>query len=71
MKKIFEMTNLGILSSYLGIEIKCETSCIWQNQRSYIEYMHHIFKMSNCNSVKTLMEVRLKLEKDGRGEEKN
>ena len=28
IKKVFEMTDLGILSSYLGVEIKHETSCI-------------------------------------------
>ena len=33
MKKVFEMTDLGILSSYLGIEIKHKTSYIWLNQR--------------------------------------
>ena len=57
MKKVFEMTDLGILSSYLGIEIKQETSCIWLNQKSYIENILHTFKMSECNSVRTLMEV--------------
>ena len=27
MKQVFEMTNLGILGSYLGIEIKHDASC--------------------------------------------
>ena len=71
MKKVFEMIDVGILSSYLGVEIKRATSSIWLNQRSYIEYMLQIFKMSDCNSVKTPMEVLLKLEKDRREEEKN
>ena len=57
MKKVFEMTDLGIVSSYLGIEIKHETSCIWLNQSSYIKNILHIFKMSDCNFVKTPMEV--------------
>ena len=28
MKRVFEMTNLGMLSSYLGIEIEQDNSCI-------------------------------------------
>ena len=69
MKKVFEMINLGILTSYLGIEIKCETSCLWLNQKSYIENILHTFKMSECNSVRTHIEAWLKLEKGGRKEE--
>ena len=64
MKKVLEMTDLGILSSYLGIEIEREAFCIWLYQRSYIKNMLHIFKMSDCNSIRTPMEVFLKLEKD-------
>ena len=58
---MFEMTDLGILSSYLGIEIKHEKDYTWLNQRSYIETILHSFKMSECNSVKTPMEARFKL----------
>ena len=61
MKRVFEMTDLGILSSYLGIEIKHEEDYTWLNQRSYIETILHSFKMSECNSVKTPTEARLKL----------
>ena len=71
MKQVFEMTDLGILSSYLGIEIKHEASYTWLIQKSYIETILHTFNMSKCNSVRTLMEARLKFEKDGREEEKN
>ena len=68
---MLSMTDLSIISSYLGIEIKEETSYILVNQRSYIENILDIFRMSDCNSLKTPMEVGLKLEKVGRGEEKN
>ena len=55
MKKVFEMTDLGILSSYLRIEIKYEASCIWLNQKSYIENILHTFKMSEWNSIRNPM----------------
>ena len=61
MKHVFEMTDLGILSSYLGIEIKHEATYTWLNQRSYIETILHAFKMNECNSVRTPMEAQFKL----------
>ena len=71
MKQVFKMTNLGILSSYLGIEIKHEESYTWLIQKSYIETILHTFNMSKGNSVRTPIEAWLKFEKDGREEEEN
>ena len=62
-KKVLEITNLGVLSSSLGIEIE-------HGRRSYIENILNMFKMSDCSSVKTPMEFWLKLVNDGRGETK-
>ena len=61
MKWVFEMTDLGILSSYLGIEIKHEATYTWLNQRSYIETILHSFKINECNLVRTPMEARFQL----------
>ena len=55
------MTDLGILSSYLGIEIKNEATYTWHNQKSYIKTILHAFKMNECNSMRTPMESRFKL----------
>ena len=71
MKQCFEMTDLGILSTFLGIEIKHEASHIWLFRKSHIETILHSFNMSECNSARTLMEAWLKLEKEGREEEEN
>ena len=68
MKQVFEMTDLGIQSSYLGTEIKHKASHIWLFQKSYIETILHTFNMSKCNSARTPMEARLKFEKDRREE---
>ena len=65
------MTDLGILSSYLRIEIMHEATCTWLNQKSYIQTIHHAFKMSKCNSARTLMEAQLKLVKDEKEDEAN
>ena len=66
MKQVFEMTDLGLLSSYLGIEIKHKSSHIWLFQKSYIETILHSFNMSKYNSARTAMEARLKFEKEAR-----
>ena len=71
IKHVFEMTDLGILSSYLGIEIKHEAKCTWLNQKSYIQTILHAFKMSECNSARTPMKAQLKLVKDGKEYEEN
>ena len=65
------MTDLGILTSYLGIEIMHEESCTWLNQKSYIQTILHAFKMSEYNSARTPMEARFKLVKDGKEDEGN
>ena len=61
MKHVFEMTDLGIISFYLGIEIKHEATYTWLNQKSYIETILHSFKMNECNLMRTPMEARFKL----------
>ena len=71
MKHVFEMMDLGILSSSLGIEIKHEANFTWLNQKSYIETILHALKMSKCNLARTPMEAQLKLVKDGKEDEEN
>ena len=69
MKQIFDMTDLGILSSCLGIEVMHEATCTWLNQKSYIQTILHAFKMSECNLARTLMEAWLKFLKNGKEDE--
>ena len=53
----------------MGIEVELDNSCIWLPQKLYAEDSLKIFKINNCNSVKALIETRLKLVIDGKGEE--
>ena len=69
MMGTFEMTDLGLLNSYIGIEIKQSTSSILLSQRTYTNHILKTFKMSDCNSIKTPMEVHLKLHKDIEGKQ--
>ena len=61
MKEKFEMTDLGLLSSYLGMEVRQSTVNIFLSQRAYINHILKAFKMDECNAIQTPMEVRLKL----------
>ena len=71
MKQVSEMTDLGVLSSYLGIEITHEATYTWLNQKFYIQTILHAFKMSECNSVRIPVEARFKFGKDTREDEMN
>jgi hypothetical protein len=63
MKQKFNMSDLGLLSYYLGIEVKQEASGITLCQSSYAGKILEMAGMKNCNSCETPMECRLKLSK--------
>ena len=65
MMKIFEMTDLGLLCSYLGIEVHQGKSQITLSQRPYAAQILESFQMVECNPTNTPMEAQLKLKKGG------
>ena len=71
MKKKFSMSDLGLLSYYLGIEVKQDANGITLCQSSYAAKILESAGMSNCNSCETPMECRLKLRKFKEGEPMN
>jgi hypothetical protein len=64
MQKLFKMSDLGLLSYYLGIEVTQAEGEIKLCQRSYAAKIIEMAGMSDCNSCQTPMECRLKLIKD-------
>uniref|UniRef100_A0ACD5YFN0 Uncharacterized protein n=1 Tax=Avena sativa TaxID=4498 RepID=A0ACD5YFN0_AVESA len=64
MKKLFRMSDLGLLSYYLGIEVSQTEEGITLCQRSYAAKILEMAGLSSCNSCSTPMECRLKLVKD-------
>jgi hypothetical protein len=68
MKKKFSMSDLGLLSYYLGIEVKQSANGITLCQSSYAIKILEVAGMSDCNSCETPMECRLKLRKLEDGE---
>ncbi|WVZ88078.1 hypothetical protein U9M48_034631 [Paspalum notatum var. saurae] len=63
MKSIFSMSDLGLLSYYLGIEVRQGTDGISLCQTAYAKKLLDRCGMADCNASKTPMVERLKLSK--------
>jgi hypothetical protein len=68
MFKEFEMTENGLMSYFLGIEVKQQHDGIFISQKKYMKEILEKFKMGSCNSVNTLVETSIKLSKEGYGQ---
>lgn len=63
MKKEFEMTDLGSLSYYLGIEVRQTAEGLELKQEAYAKKLLEKAGMANCNGCATPMESRIQLSK--------
>lgn len=63
MIELFQMSDLGLLSYYLGIEVSQTPSEITMSQVGYTKKILEKTKMSDCNSCQMPMEWRTKLSK--------
>ncbi|XP_038902287.1 uncharacterized mitochondrial protein AtMg00810-like [Benincasa hispida] len=63
MKKEFEMTDMGLLHYFLGIQVKQGDNEIAISQKKYAKDLLIKFKMENAYSASTPMELGLKLSK--------
>jgi Reverse transcriptase (RNA-dependent DNA polymerase) len=63
MKLEFEMTDLRMMSYFLGLEIKQKKSGIFVSQVAYVREILQKFGMSDCNPIATPMELGAKLSK--------
>ena len=54
MKNKFKMSDLGLLTSYIGIEVTQESGKILLSQRSYALRILEQSGMSECNPAHTL-----------------
>ena len=61
LKKGFEMTDLGHVHYYLGIEVIQHPKFIFLSQKKYIGDLLNKFGMDECNPLTTPMEQNLKL----------
>jgi hypothetical protein len=63
MKQMFEMSDLGLLIYYLGIEVQQQQGEITLTQAAYAGKILERAGLSNCNPCNTPMEQRLLLKK--------
>lgn len=68
MKSKFSMSDLGLLSYYLGIEVKQTEDAITLCQSAYAARILEKMGMSICNPMHTPMEARLKMSKNSQAE---
>ncbi|MCH96054.1 reverse transcriptase, partial [Trifolium medium] len=53
MLKEFKMTDIGLMSYYLGIEVKQKEDEIFISQQKYAKEMLKKFKMDGCMPINT------------------
>eukprot|EP00253_Pinus_taeda_P020695 PITA_20695 len=61
LRKGFEITDLGYVHYYLGIEVTQHLKSIFHSQKKYIGYLLNRFGMTECNPLTTPMEQYIKL----------
>ena len=61
MKKVFDMSDLGLLSFYLGVEVHQDSAGITLRQTHYAKRILELGGMDACNPAHTPMEERLRL----------
>ena len=66
MKLLFEISNLGLLSSYLGILVKQFKEEITLYQKSFALKILYVFNMQDSYSSQTPLEVRPSFGQKGR-----
>jgi hypothetical protein len=71
MIKEFEMMNIGLMTYYLGTEIKQGEDEIFVKQEKFIKEILKKFKMKDCAKMNTLVECEVKISKNNEGEKIN
>ncbi|KAK2993953.1 hypothetical protein RJ640_000551 [Escallonia rubra] len=64
MTKEFEMTDIGEMSYFLGVEVKQMEDVIFMSQRKYAEQILSRFRMNDCNPVTIPAETGVELRVD-------
>jgi Reverse transcriptase (RNA-dependent DNA polymerase) len=67
MKSEFEMTDLGFMSYFLGLEIKQGNEDIFVSQEAYAIEILRSFKMDDCKPVSTQVDCGVKLSRHDKG----
>jgi hypothetical protein len=69
MTKEFEMSDLGLLSYYLGIEVDQQSDHMMVKHSGYARKVLSQFGMTDCNPAKIPMDPKTKLHEDKGGQQ--
>ena len=64
MLKVFEMTDLGLMSYFLGMEVKQSHEGVFICQKKYAREILQKFRMEDCKITSTPMNQKEKFSKD-------
>ena len=64
MKEAFDMSDLGLLCFYLGVEVRQDATGIALRQTHYAMRILELGGMTGCNPAHTPMEEKLKLSQE-------
>ncbi|KAG6498100.1 hypothetical protein ZIOFF_046009 [Zingiber officinale] len=67
MTKAFNMTDMGLMSYFLSLEVKQGVNDIFMTQEHYAKEVLKRFRMDDCNRVNTLVDWGTKLSKGDEG----
>jgi len=51
MRREFEMTDLGLMKFFLGLEVSQEKTSIFVSQETYAKEILKKYKIENCNPI--------------------
>lgn len=61
MQTEFEMTDLGKLNYFIGMEFVHNATTMIMHQCKYVKDLLERFKMNQCNAIKSPLEMNVKL----------
>ncbi|XP_052192709.1 secreted RxLR effector protein 161-like [Diospyros lotus] len=64
MRELFEMTDLGLMTFFLGMEVRRKDHEIFIFQKKYAKEILNKFNLEECKGMNTPMNVKEKLSKD-------
>src|SRR5262249_43146990 len=69
MKSEFEMSMIGEVTYFIGLQVKQIKNGTFINQSKYTKELIKKFKMENCKTKPTPMSISVKLDKDENGKD--
>jgi hypothetical protein len=69
MKEQFDMSDLGLLCFYLGVEVRQDANGTTLRQEHYAKHILELEEMAGCNPATTPMEEKLQLSRESKAEE--